>query len=100
MSAAPCPSWCRADHSRDGRVHRVEAGTTPVDGKKVSVVVLQVPEGDPSLVVSGLGLYVELQPGDHEDAAWLFFRLGAPELAGLIDRAAEILAEAARAEVA
>lgn len=86
-----CPAWC--DRTHESHVHRREVGPTKIGDWAAQVVILQTPDGEPTLALSAPGFYVELQIEDHDDVAWLFDRLGRDDIARLVDSAARILAE-------
>lgn len=81
-----CPAWCANEHP-DGGVHRRPVGTVTVDRRTLSVVVSQVSDGEPRVLVSG-ELYVAINPDDTADMAELMRLLGQPELGVLIMQAA------------
>lgn len=86
-----CPAWC--DRTHESHVHRREVGPAEIGDWAARVVILQAPDGEPTLALSAPGFYVELQIEDHDDVAWLFDRLGRDDIARLVDSAARILAE-------
>ena len=87
-----CPSWCGSDHTAGpGSMHRGEIGTTIVGGKRITVVLLQTPDGDPTVGISG-PRYVGVDDLDHEAMAELLDLCGQRRLGALVRRAASVRA--------
>jgi hypothetical protein len=84
-----CPPWCDNEHPTSG-VHRGVIGRTTVGGERISVAILQVFDGPPSVMLSG-PVIMEVGDLDHQDMATLLELAGQSELAGLVRRASEVM---------
>ena len=87
-----CPSWCDNEHATSG-IHRSVIGRTVVGGERISVVISQVDDGWPSVMLSG-PVIMEVNDLDYEDMATLLTLAGQPALATLVRRASQVLRDA------